>query len=282
LWRERISRKLVEMQLRRFTAIQFRRKMERGLNRPFLVIGAPQDGGERRPLVVKSRVGYANRPEAMLKELFALLLARELGLKAPEPVMVEIPEGLDWAAADFPEHAELIRQSIGWNVGTVHLGDAWKPWSTGIAPRSIPVETLETAYAFDAMVENPDREAANPNLLWRGDELAVLDFDKAFGFLRIGEKDARPWRRMLLRLNLERHCLHSQLPERKEGEILGICLWDAFEEWCLGRHSAELSAAIVEGFPDPNLDLKRIEGYLTKLATDPEDFFRHLTAASRL
>ncbi len=269
------------MHLRRFTAVQFRRKMERGLNRPFLVMGAAQDGGERCPLVVKSRAGYADRPDAMLKELFALLLARELGLNAPEPVMVEIPEGLDWAAADYPEHAELIRRSLGWNVGTVHLGDAWKPWNKGIAPRSIPVEALEIAYAFDAMVENSDREADNPNLLWRGDELAVLDFDKAFGFLRTGENEARPWRNALVRLNLERHCLHSYLPERKEGEILGVPLWDAFEAGCLGRPAAGISAAIVEEFPDPNLDLKRIEHYFTKLASDPEDFFRYLTDASR-
>ncbi len=195
--------------------------------------------------------------------------------------MVEIPTGLDWAAADFPEHAELIRQSIGWNVGTVHLGDAWKPWNKGIAPRSIPAETLETAYAFDAMVENPDREVDNPNLLWRGDELAVLDFDKAFSFLRMGESESRPWRGALLRLNLERHCLHAHLPEWKEGEILGVSLWDAFETWCLGKPAAGLSTAIGEGFPDPNLDLKRIEDYVTKLSNDPEDFFRYLTDASR-
>jgi len=31
----------------------------------------------------------------------------------------------------------------------------------------------------------------------------------------------------------------------------------------------------------PYLDLKRIEDYLMKLATDPEDFFRYLTDASR-
>ncbi len=269
------------MTLRRFTAVQFRRSMDRGLNRPFLVIGAEQDGGKRCPLVVKSRAGYADRPDAMLKELFALLLARELGLNAPEPVMVEIPAGLDWAAVEFREHAELIRQSIGWNVATVHLGDAWKPWNKGIAPRSIPVETLETAYAFDAMVENPDREADNPNLLWRGDELAVLDFDRVFCFLRTGEGEARPWRNALGRLNLERHCLYSHLPESGDGEILGAFLWAAFEEWWLGKPAAGLSAAVLEGFPDPNLDLKRIEGYLTKLATDPEDFFRYLTDASR-
>lgn len=73
------------MPLRRLTAVQFRRPMERGLNRPFLVLAQPDDGSERCPVVVKSWVGHADRPDAMLKELFSLLLARELGLTAPEP-----------------------------------------------------------------------------------------------------------------------------------------------------------------------------------------------------
>lgn len=95
--------------LRRFTAVQFRRPMERGLNLPFLVIGQPAEGGERCPVVVKSRAGYADRPEAMLKELFALLLARELGLTAPEPVLVELLPGFDYGATDFPGYPERIR-----------------------------------------------------------------------------------------------------------------------------------------------------------------------------
>lgn len=269
------------MTLRQFTAVQFRRKMERGLNRPFLVIGAAERTGERCPLVVKSRAGYADRPEAMLKELFALLVARELGLHAPEPVVVNIPQGLDWGAADYPEHAELIRQSPGWNLGTVHLGDAWKPWGKGIAPRSIPDCEIETAYAFDAMVENPDREAGNPNLLWRGGELAVLDFDKAFSYLREGNAEPRPWRSALVRMNLKRHCLFPHLPQWEEDGIMGKQLWDEFEAWCLKPTSSAAKAAILRYFSDTNLDLNRIEEYFKKLATDPEDFFLFLSAASQ-
>lgn len=121
-----------------------------------------------------------------------LLLAREPGLTAPEPVLVELQDGFDWAAADHPDHAELIRQSIGWNVGTIHLGDAWKPWIQGSAPRSIPDVTLESAYAFDAMIQNSDREADNPNMLWRDKELALLDFDKAFALRRLDLLDQHP------------------------------------------------------------------------------------------
>jgi hypothetical protein len=269
------------MPLRHLTAVQFRRPMERGLNRPFLVLAQPEGGGERCPVVVKSRAGYADRPDAMLKELFSLLLARELGLTAPEPVLVELQEGFEWATADFPDHAELIRQSIGWNVGTIHLGEGWKPWIQGSAPRSIPTVALETAYAFDALVQNSDRMPDNPNLLWRGDELALLDFDKAFGFLRILGQDGKPWRNALDRQTLARHCLHGHLPTLGEGRILGIALWDAFEEWWLGNPTGRLGAEIAADMADPDLDLPRLEAYVTKVAAAADDFFRFLTDVSR-
>ena len=268
------------MPLRRFTAVQFRRPMERGLNRPFLALGKPQDG-PRVPLVVKPRAGYADRPEAMLRELFSLLLARDLGLTAPEPVLVVLLEGFDHAAVDHEGYPELIRDSLGWNVGTVHLGENWKPWIQGSPPRSIPTVAMESAYAFDGMVQNSDREADNPNLLWRGGDLAVLDFDKAFGYLRSTEAEAAPWRTALPRQNLARHCLHPHLPELVEGRILGTDLWDRFEEWRLESPSGRITAEIGTVIADPDLDLPRMDAYLTKLAAATDDFFRYLTEVSR-
>jgi len=58
------------MPLPRYTALEFRRPMERGLTDPFLVIAEPVGGGSLEALVVKSRAGYRNRPEAMLREVF--------------------------------------------------------------------------------------------------------------------------------------------------------------------------------------------------------------------
>lgn len=269
------------MTLRRFTAVQFRRPMNRGLNRPFLVIGTCEGGGPRRPVVVKCRAGFGDRPEAMLRELFSLVLARELGLNAPEPVFVRIREGFDWTAADYPEHADLIRQSVGWNIGTIHLGDGWKPWVQGGVPRSLAAATLEIAYAYDAMVQNSDREQENPNLLWRGEELALLDFDKAFAFLRVEEGEDRPWRKTLHRQNLSRHCLQPHLPSMDPGRIIGKELWDAFEEWWLATPAGQIADAIAEELADPDLDLPRMEAYLRKLAAGTDDFFQYLTEASR-
>lgn len=177
--------------------------------------------------------------------------------------------------------AALIRQRLGWNFGTIHLGDGWKPWVQGSAPRSLAAETLETAYAFDAMVQNSDREADNPNMLWRSEELALLDFDKAFAFLRLEEHEDRPWRKTLMRQNLDRHSLYPHLPALVDEKILGQNLWGTFEEWWLGNPTGRISVEIAAGLSDPDLDLPRLEGYLKKFATAADDFFRFLTDASR-
>jgi hypothetical protein len=269
------------VKLRQFDAVQFRGKMERGLNRPFKAIGKLRDGGDRELLVVKSRAGYADRPEAILRELFSLLLARELGLKAPEPVLVNLQPGFEFGAADYPDSAALIRESFGWNLATVHLGEGWKQWMQGSLPRSISEQSIVGAYAFDAMVQNSDREVENPNLLWRGEELALLDFDRAFAFLRIEEIEPRPWRNTLISQNLNRHCLYPHLPNWKEGEIIAVPLWDSFNEWWIGYGNGQISEEIAVGFADPELDLPRLEEYLVKFSVATEDFFRYLTDASR-
>lgn len=83
------------MSLRHFTALQFRHPMARGLNLPFLV-NAQEDGqSERETLVVKCHAGYGHHMELVVRELFSLLLARQLGLTAVEPVIVNLVPGLD-------------------------------------------------------------------------------------------------------------------------------------------------------------------------------------------
>ena len=94
------------------------------------------------------------------------------------------------------------------------------------------------------------------------------------------EHEDRPWRKTLLRQNLDRHSLHLHLPSPSDGKIIGQDLWDNFEEWWLGKPGGRLSAEIAAEFADPDLDLPRMEAYLTKLSAATDDFFRFLTDAS--
>lgn len=271
------------MALPRYVAIQFRRPMERGLNRPFLVLASieGEDEGARTPLVVKSTAGFQNRPEFVVREVFALLLARHLGIRVPDQVLVRFPEGLEYGASEYPDYADLIRQSPGWNLATVHLGKSWKTWTNSTPPRGIAWEDLETAYCFDAMVQNTDREPENPNLLWKGKQLALIDFDKAFGYTRTLQGDPQPWRKTLAQQNLPRHCLHRHLAVLDDGILRGKNLWESFVEWRLEAGSGTLSREIGAEPPDPGLDLPLLESYLNCLENDTEDFFQYLTELTR-
>ncbi|MAS92882.1 MAG: hypothetical protein CMO55_06755 [Verrucomicrobiales bacterium] len=255
--------------------------MERGLNSPFLVTGEPIGGGKRVPLVVKSTAGFANRTEAPVRELFALLLSKRLKIFTPAPALVEFPKGFEWALAEEPKIQELVKASPGWNLATIHLGNDWKTWISGNAPKTITPAQIESGYCFDGLIQNPDREADNPNMLWKGNQLALLDFDRAFSLLDIFKNDEKPWRKALAQQNLIRHSLHRYLPDLKDGIILGKFLWETFEEWKLEREKSEISDEITPFLADPKVDLPKIEAYIDRLAKDLEDFFRYLTEASR-
>lgn len=271
------------MPIPRYIAMQFRRPMERGLNRPFLVLGSDEgnpDSG-RTPLVVKSNAGFRHRSEIVIRELFALLLARKVGILVPEPVLVRFPDGFEYGAAELPAYADLIRQSPGWNLATVHLGNSWKPWSNTTPPKSIEREDLETAFCFDAMVQNTDRGAENPNLLWKGKRLALIDFDKAFGYIRTFQADVQPWRKVLIQQNLAAHCLHRHLAALGDGQLRGKTLWEAFVEWRVETGVDAISREIGTDLADPGLDLPLFESYLIKLESHTEDFFQYLTEVAR-
>ena len=111
-----------------YTATRFQQPMERGVNRPMLIQGESQEDGKRTDIVLKCKAGYADAPECLLREHVAYQLARRLGITTPEPVWVYVPEGLSWSAAEYETHRELLERSVGWNFGTIHLGNEWKPW----------------------------------------------------------------------------------------------------------------------------------------------------------
>jgi len=48
-------------------------------------------------------------------------------------------------------------------------------------------------FAFDLMVQNPDRRKGKPNLLRKGDELAIFDHEMAFSFLYALVPNEYPW-----------------------------------------------------------------------------------------
>ncbi len=116
--------------------------------------------------VVKFR-GAGLGARVLVAELVVGLLARAVGLDAPELAIVELSVRFGRTEPD-PEIQELLRRSHGLNVGLRYLDGAFN-YDAGAAGDAIPPELAARMIWLDALTTNPDRTARNPNLLvWHG------------------------------------------------------------------------------------------------------------------
>lgn len=168
------------MEVLELTATQFIRPMSTGRNHP-LLLGCENISGDRVEVVVKFR-GKEMDGKAQGAELFTALLADELGLQVPQPALVDVPKGFEAVVADAALVTQL-KQSAGVNFGSVHLGAGFTTWPPGRNPVGAQRDQAADIFAFDTLIQNPDRRSANPNLWARSDKLGVYDHEQAFSFL---------------------------------------------------------------------------------------------------
>ncbi len=263
------------MNLKTYEAKTFLRPMARGQTRPFLVEAqsCDDDAGDVF-LVVKPRAGYANRPDAIYKEIFSTLLAGKLGVLTPTPAIVNLPEGLEFGAEDYPESKKMIQNSIGLNYATIFLGSGWKTWTNGANPQSLSQSSIQSSFCLDALVQNSDRKLDNPNLMWKGDQLVTLDFDRSY------EYGNYSLQQIMVMLDVKQHALHSSLNVPRD-ELIGQELWNAWEEWRLENPTSKLFDNNLASTPLHNItesDLSNMLNYIRDFDSDPEKLFGYLTA----
>jgi hypothetical protein len=164
--------------LRRVVATRYVEALREGGSLPGLM-EADDDG-----LYVTKFRGAGQGPGALVAEVTAGELARALGLRVPELVVVEVAPEVGHAEPD-PEIQELLEASPGANLGMDFL--------PGALMFALPAEpSLDPAFAadvvwFDALVTNIDRTHRNPNLLvWHG-RTWLIDHGAAF-FRRHGDR----------------------------------------------------------------------------------------------
>jgi hypothetical protein len=185
--------------LPRLTSVTFHHFMGSGRTSPVLC-GCEDDSGNRAgDLVVKLRGGLDRGLTGLTCELIASRLATRFGLGVPEAALVtidtdfaELVSSLEARSGDRVK-ADRIRNSVGLNFGTRQLSGV----NTWPVDKSIPEAMWQAAtevFAFDALVQNPDRRFNNPNLLTRANEIFLLDHELAFSFLLDILAPAEPWR----------------------------------------------------------------------------------------
>jgi hypothetical protein len=115
--------------------------------------------------VVKFR-GAGQGPKALVAEVVVGELARAVGLRVPDLVLVDVDPALAAAEPD-PEIQELVQASGGLNAGLDFLPGAL-PY-TPAAPVGMTPELAAEVVWLDALTANVDRTPRNPNLLvWHG------------------------------------------------------------------------------------------------------------------
>jgi hypothetical protein len=123
--------------------------------------------------------GAPQAPSSLVAEIIVGALADTLGLSVPARVWVRF--GADLRVDDRHEElAQLIGFSRGWNLGFQYLTDARE--FVADDARRIETRLASTIVWLDGLVQNPDRTARNPNLLWSQQRLWLIDHGASLGF----------------------------------------------------------------------------------------------------
>jgi len=158
-----------------------------------LLIECEDAHGHLHEVVVKLR-GREMTAKSQLAEFVAAQLAADLGLEVPMAAIVDIPEGFE-AVVSAPAAVAAIMASPGANFGSVHLGPGFTLWPAERTLIGAMRDQAAVVFAFDTLVQNPDRRAINPNLWARSDTIGVFDHEQSFMFLytTILGDPPRPW-----------------------------------------------------------------------------------------
>jgi hypothetical protein len=176
--------------LTRVTAAEYVRRMESGRTSPLLV-RCDRDDGSRVEVVVKFSAFCDQQVENLAIEAIAACLAGDLKLPIPEPLLVAVPE--EWATVVPDEkRRKRILASSRIAFGSKLVTGGYSVWTPDTRISEGMVDTAASVFAFDAIIQNPDRRAENPNCLVRGESIRIFDHDLAFGH-RLVLKWQPPW-----------------------------------------------------------------------------------------
>ena len=110
--------------------------------------------------------GAGQGRKALVAEIIAGELARRLGMRVPDQVIIDLDPVIGRHEPD-EEVQDLLGASPGWNLGIDFL-----PGALGYDPLGWTADPgfASTVLWFDALIGNVDRSWRNPNLLvWHGD-----------------------------------------------------------------------------------------------------------------
>jgi hypothetical protein len=165
----------------RLHAASVLRVLSVGRTKPCLMLCTDTTGNEHE-VVVKWQAGMELKETGLVCELISALVADDLDLPIPKPYLVEVDVDFHKAIGNAAV-SKLAQNSAGLNFGCQKLPPGFSTWAKD---RAIPMGTRPLAaevFAFDVLIQNPDRRRDNPNLLTDGEEIYLCDHEQSFSFL---------------------------------------------------------------------------------------------------
>lgn len=195
------------------SACRFDKVFEHGRSLPML-ISAEAPGGKQHEAVLKLREPGRLTALHLISELVASLLARDLGLRAPEPYIVEVtPEFA--ASVPNPDARHRLLAAPGLHFASQHVtGQFHLPLNQVHLPHAA-IDPAAAVLAFDLLTGNDDRHREKANCLVRGQEVVIIDHERAFPVVRqeIGPVAWQAGGLSKLRNHVFHDALKGQLPD---------------------------------------------------------------------
>ena len=192
-------------------------------------------------------VGAGQGRKTLIAEIVCAGLARAVGLRVPELVLVDVDPELGRSEPD-EEVQDLLKASGGLNLGMDFL-----PGSLGFDPLAHRIDAVEasTVVWFDALVGNVDRSWRNPNLLmwhrqlWLIDHGACLTFHHAWS--RASSWAEKPY-------DASGHVLHEMATAEVTPALTEAQVRAAVDEvpdvWLEGEEGFDSPAAVRDAYVD--------------------------------
>ncbi len=166
--------------------------MVTGRTKPCLFFCENENGELQGEYIVKLKAGMESRENGLVAELVASQLASYLDIPTPEAAIINIDPMMAEAVSDSAL-SQKINASIGLNFGSKNITGGFDTWPIGRAVPSDLIHAATEIFAFDAMIQNPDRRADKPNVLWQGEQLYIIDHEMGFSFIYDLLPQAKPW-----------------------------------------------------------------------------------------
>lgn len=242
--------------------------LESGRTKPCMFFCEDDRSEKNGEYVVKLKAGLESRENGLSAELIASQLANILDIPTPEPAIVK----LDIALADIISDTELsrrIRESEGMNFGSRIITGGFDTWPVDKAiPQRLRTLAAEV-FAFDALIQNPDRRVNKPNILWKGDELYVIDHEMGFSFIMDILPQSQPWKVTELKF-IKDHLFYNKL----KGHDINLDRFSGALELLSDDILSNIMANVPEEWRSSNI--QKIRNHISEIAGHINEFVDEL------